>query len=336
MQGFYRFLAFFLIPVLLLLVTAGCEGNGFGGASAPVSALLPCTYADPVFYQIPANINNMISMMTYYQSDPNALSKLQLDSYSLLVYEMMKWSVQHDVVAGSVTYRFTVTLISPELITSTIMAEYVNHNKIYSSDALAELTQWIEKRKNEQRVLFLLTINTSDQGSLPEPGKQAIRVPIGDMTLTTMSGLQTSKPQAEGIFAYDLDSYDNPIRYFFYFPTAVLVGDVCTQLLDPGKDLTITLGISTVRINGELIGDLSWNFELAHLLNIAREGDPRSFSSYPQVTSNQFLNEPFLPICAMPVAAPKTNTTTSTQLAGDINYWLSFSFCAWETISGIP
>ena len=336
MQGFSRPLAIFLISVLTLLATAGCVGDGFGGASGPAPALPACEYKDPVVYQLPENFEAINNRLISYQYDPNAPLRLQTDSYTLLVYEMMKWSVQKDVMVKGATYRFTITLLSPELMTSIIWAEVINHRLEYSNVPL-ELNKWISNRIGKKQVFFLLTINTSDQGALTEPGKQAIRFPIGDMTLTTMSGLKTSGPQGEGVFAYDLDSYDNPIRYYFYFPTAVLVEDnQCTQLFDPGQDLTFTLGISTVRINGELIGDLSWNFELAHLLNIARQGDPLSFSSTTQVIDNPYIGNTVFPVCSMPTAAVKTNAATPTHLAGDINYWLPFSLCAWETISGIP
>jgi hypothetical protein len=313
-QRLYRPLVFFLIPVLLIWGLVGCTSDSIGGSSSPVARLTPCNNAATTFYQTPQNFNSLLSIMISFPSDPNVSSKERADSLTLLVHEVMRWSVQHDIKVDDVTYRFTVTLVSPELISSVVMAEFADHGRSYS-DALTELNLWIQKRQANQQILFLLTINSSDQATLTEPDKQAIRVPISDMVLTTMSGLRTSQPQGEGIFGYDLDSYDGPIQYYFYFPTAVLVGDVCTPLLDPDRDLTFTLGINTAEINGKPAGNLYWNFDLARLINIGREMDP---------------------VCDMPIPTQKSNLPSETNLAGDLNYWFYFSLCAWETIAGIP
>jgi hypothetical protein len=332
-QRLYRPLVFFLIPVLLIWGLVGCTSDSIGTSFSPVARLEPCNDAKNTFYLLPQNFSALVNTIDASSYDANGILNQQADALSFLVHEVKKWSVQHDVQQDDVTYRFTVTLISPELMLSIILAEYAKFSRPYT-DAVTQLDQWMQTRQLDQQIIFLLTINSSDQNKLTMPDQQAIFVPIRDMTLETLSGLTTTRPQGEGMFDYDLDAYDGPIQYYFHFPPSVTDNDVCKPLLNPDRDMSFTVGISTVQINGKLIKSLAWNFDLARLIDIGSELGPVNLPAEEIVPLDKVPIS--MPVCNMPLPATKNGTTSGTSLTGDIDYWLAFSLCVWDHVAGMP
>jgi hypothetical protein len=332
-QRLYRPLVFFLIPVLLIWGLVGCIPGP--SVSSAVSPLPPCNDGDATktFYQLPENLDSMINLTNVLHPVETDIINREADALSLLVHEVKRWSDYHDYQREDVTYRFTITLLSPELLASIFMAEAASHGRLYA-DSRSKLDEWLQWMRTYQEIMFLMTITSSNQGTLTQPDQQAILMPISNMTLKTINGLSTGQPHGEGIFDYQLDPYDAPIQYFFYYPAAVIdKDDICKPLLDSKRDLSFTLGIDSAQIGGKGVGSLSWNFDLAYIINVFQETDPYPLQLDEIVSPDKVPTFP-LPFCQMPVPITFKNTISEIDDTEEIIYWRDFSLCVWDHFAG--
>lgn len=329
---FNRFLASCLVSILIILAVAGCGGTDPNGGT--VSPLPKCDNNDlsPFnnFYTSIPNISYTIGTLEQMNPAGSDVNARIATALSMLIYETRKWSVQHDVPSEKGLYRFTITLITPELIFAVILVDYVYRGKPYS-EIVSALDIWNKIMVPNNQIMFLMSVNSSNQGQNNQPDNDVIYSPIKDIALGTMSGLNTSQPDSEGVFNYNLDSYDAPIQYYFSFPAIVKDGETCMSLFDLQKDLSFTLGIKTVQIAGKPAPNLVWNFDLAPLLKANEPFVMPTFSQIETVTVQEVLSWP--QDCSLPAAATKEGTM---KLAGDHSYWIKFSDCIWRRITGNP
>jgi len=323
---FYKSFVLSIIPLIILFGVTGCTQ---GGESEPVPHLTPCNDTANTFYQPPRNINTIIAASNIPSFDSNSLLNRQAEAVGLLVHEVKKWSVPHDVVQNDVVYRFTVTLLSPELVLAVILAENASLGRP-ATDSIAQLDQWMKERQENQRILFLLTVNTSDQDTITRPNQQSFYVPIENMILGVMGGLRTGQPHGECIFDYNLDPYDEPLQHYFCFSAAVMYENTCTPLLDPNRDLSFALGMNAAQINQTVVENMTWNFNLNHIVNVGHETDPYPLPANEIVSPDKIANLT-LPSCQMPKPVIKTDEMSITE---EIIYWMNFSLCVWHHFAG--
>jgi hypothetical protein len=328
----YRPLAILLIPILIAWGLVGCSSFPETGSTASATPLPPCNTAPNNFYREPKNMPFMIEMTGNSSLDSDGTSRRETDAVSLLIHETKKWSVIYDTQQNNVIYRFTVTLISPELMLAVILA-----NNAYSgqdnSTVATQLEYWMSGMFNiNKQVLFLMTI-TSSANQMDPSDQKIVSMPVRDMALKTMSGLSTNGPQGEGMFDFDIYLSKGPVQYFFYFPHSVINASyMCLPLFDPTRDLSFTLGIKTVKINDKDIPDMVWNFDLTNpydLVNINNSGAEK-------IAENEFVDKNILttfqtlPECNMPIPSTISTASNGTVNTEDMVYWTNFSLCVWD------
>jgi hypothetical protein len=328
---FFRFLAIVLIPIIVFGGLAGCGPSPDPANTISATPLPPCITAPNNFYREPKNISYMIEMTGNNSLDSDGTSLRDVDAVSLLIHETKKWSVIYDTQQDNVMYRFTVTLISPELMLAVILANNASSGQD-NSTAATRLGDWMGGMFNtSKQVLFLMTITSSSTNQANASDQKIVFVPVRDIALKTMSGLITYGPQGEGMLDYNIYLSKGPVQYFFYFPHSVIdANNMCLPLFDPTRDLSFTLGLKTAKINGKDVPDVAWNFDLANPYDLVNDSVAEKIADNEFVDKNILRAFKTLPECNMPVPSVITTPSAGTANTEDTIYWMNFSLCVWD------
>jgi len=274
-----------LFVVCFLIIGCGPEASAKTQFLAPCESVNAQIYTGNFYPELQSmeaiNVADTIYMLAY-QNLPLARSK----ALKFLSYETERWSdIQNFPEITQPNVRVIVTFISPALVRAIVLNQLLAH---YNPTQVASLeVATLESltsldRKEEFAFSFLI------QAREPTPPNNFL-IPLADIQLHTTAGTQVKSSHNDDYLNLPITSSEHRYSGFFFYPARVIKNGVCSPLLKPETETSLTLMINTAEIGSQKNVLLHWqiylpllaglNGSLTDTINAVQSSDDATFEN---------------------------------------------------------
>jgi len=274
---------FWLIIVISLILSACTTGT-----SAPIQQEL-CPTPTPISADIPPPPiptpkifdpkQSLVNRVILRELRNGELDKLSTDNLSLavLITEVKKWSFSKEIKTAD-DLRMTIIFIHPELMRAVLWNDLVHHKapdkELHMYRGLVDGV--IERWSKTEEFLFLIIMTTNNSGKKDSLGN-SLFVDIKKISLSSTLEQDIYPVQYDKSLNLNTQTENGKKAGFVMFPTRVPYKSGCVDVLDIGRDTSLTLHIPSIKINDNEISNLAWTWEFPFIIH--EDFIPESFET---------------------------------------------------------
>ncbi len=296
-----------LLMLTVLLISGACLATP---APAPPTPTPECTPAPSLF---------SLSSGVYEEYARGAYPTAQA-AFNILANQVERWSDVQDVQTALGVYRFTVTLISPDVYRAVLVNEAVRLS-MGGSTIRELLDRYDAERTDQDQLRFLITVSYAKYPLSPMDPAANVTFRADQLVMYDKDDLVLPPIFVDGAFKSSLNVAKGPYSGFVNYALSL---NSCQPKLLIARGSSATLKLEKVQIGDKEYADLRWAIPLAPILDMSR---PTLGPLPTPQPAQQITGTPFAPSKAPPTPFASTNG------APDAAYWRELSRYVWSQLT---